>query len=189
MINKTCLICKKKFKVTPFYKTRKYCSLKCFGIALQKNKIIIKCKVCKKNFEVTLCHKTRKYCSLKCSGEARSLYCNGEKSPLWKGGLSFKYYGLLWTLRLKRSIRERDNNICQLCGKHRKELDKALCVHHIDYVKTNNFYFNLIALCNPCHMITNGNRDKWLIFFQNILKDKHNYSYPLSELKQKTLMR
>ena len=104
-----------------------------------------------------------------------------EKHPQWKGGKSFEPYGLAWTRQLKRSIRERDNNVCQVCKKHRSELNKALHIHHIDYIKTNNFTFNLISLCNNCHGLTTSNRNHWTQFFNNYLSEKYNYKYTIDQ--------
>jgi len=83
-----------------------------------------------------------------------------EKSPSWKGGLSFEPYTIDWTDTLRKSIRERDHYLCQVCngsGNH---------VHHIDYDKKNCNPPNLITLCRTCHMKTNFNRSKWLEYFQ-----------------------
>ena len=106
-----------------------------------------------------------------------SLSHKGEKNSLWRGGISFEPYGLAWKKQLKRSIRERDNNVCQLCNKHRVQLKEALSVHHIDYIKTNTFTFNLISLCRSCHRLTIINRNQWTQFFRNYLSEKYGYHY------------
>ena len=90
----------------------------------------------------------------------------GEKSHFWKGGISFEPYSVNWTMTLKRSIRERDNYTCMICGK--EQCDKTFCIHHIDYDKKNCDPKNLITLCNSCHTKTNSNREKWIKFFINI---------------------
>ena len=113
-----------------------------------------------------------------------SLSLMGERSYLWKGGISFEPYGLAWTNQLKESIRQRDNYVCQLCNKHQSQLKTKLSVHHIDYVKTNVFTFNLISLCTSCHMITSNNRNHWTTFFRNYLSEKYGYVY---HSKQKIL--
>ena len=110
---------------------------------------------------------------------------SGEKNHFWKGGISFEPYGLAWTKQLKESIRQRDNHVCQLCNKHQSQLKTKLSVHHIDYVKTNIFTFNLISLCVNCHMITNNNRTHWTTFFRNYLNEKYGYNYTT---QQKTLV-
>jgi hypothetical protein len=86
-------------------------------------------------------------------------YQAGEKHPMWKGGISFEPYSLEWTKALKKIVRERDNQTCQLCGKNGK------VVHHIDYNKKNCNPENLITLCGSCHSKTNMKREKWIEFF------------------------
>lgn len=80
----------------------------------------------------------------------------GDKSHLWKGGISFDPYPFAWTRELKQAIRQRDKFGCQLCGEY-----PALNVHHIDYDKGNCAPENLILLCRSCHAQTNHNRDYW----------------------------
>jgi hypothetical protein len=87
-------------------------------------------------------------------------YQAGEKSPLWKGGISFEHYSLEWTDALKKFIKERDDNTCQLCSK------RGAIVHHIDYNKKNCNIDNLITLCGSCHSKTNVKREKWEKFFR-----------------------
>jgi len=86
---------------------------------------------------------------------------SGSKHPNWQGGKSFEPYSVDWTETLKRSIRERDNYICQLCSKYGNS------VHHIDYNKKNCNPDNLITLCRKCHTKTNYNRKKWIKYFNN----------------------
>lgn len=87
----------------------------------------------------------------------------GEKSPHWRGGISFSPYSVDWTKILRISIRERDKYVCQLCGE--KQGDRAHSVHHIDYNKKNCNPNNLITLCNHCHTRTNFNRKYWVSYF------------------------
>lgn len=89
----------------------------------------------------------------------------GSNHPNWKGGISFAPYSADWTHTLRRSIRERDNYVCQLCGK--LQGDKAFAVHHVDYDKKNCNPSNLITLCISCHMKTGFNRDYWSNNFKN----------------------
>ncbi len=86
----------------------------------------------------------------------------GEKSYLWNGGKSFEPYSVDWTKTLRRSIRERDKYICQICGK-----EPSLDCHHIDYDKKNCNPDNLITLCRSCHVKTNQNRNYWSKYFNN----------------------
>lgn len=88
----------------------------------------------------------------------------GEKNAHWKGGITFEVYPVDWTQTLKKSIRERDKYVCQICSKQQE--DKAHCVHHIDYDKKNCNPNNLITLCNDCHLKTNVKREYWTNYFQ-----------------------
>lgn len=91
---------------------------------------------------------------------------SGGKHWNWQGGISREPYPVDWTKILKRSIRERDNHKCQLCGCPQEECIQKLCVHHIDYNKKNLNPTNLISLCRKCHNKTHHNRDKWTKLFQ-----------------------
>lgn len=84
----------------------------------------------------------------------------GKGNPAWKGGLSFEPYGIGWSNTLRRSIRERDNYVCQIC------FGEGFDVHHIDYCKTNMNPENLICLCRSCHSKTNTKRNYWINYFK-----------------------
>lgn len=73
-----------------------------------------------------------------------SLAMKGNKRA-WQGGKSFEPYSVDWTETLRRSIRERDNYICQLCSQYGNN------VHHIDFDKNNCSPDNLVTLCRSCH--------------------------------------
>jgi len=88
-----------------------------------------------------------------------SIQKQGSKNPQWRGGISFEPYSTKWTKTLKRSIRERDNYICQLCNT--PQTDRQHAIHHIDYDKKNCNPDNLITLCISCHGNTQQNRKYW----------------------------
>ena len=90
----------------------------------------------------------------------------GEKAHTWKGGLSFEPYSIDWTKTLKKSIRERDKYICQICK------NEGYDVHHIDYNKKNCNPDNLIILCKRCHGKTNANRNNWKEYFKRQIKNR-----------------
>lgn len=169
----------------------KFCSPKCLndskkGIKKSKKwnwkKI---CKTCGKEFSINKKAskkqwKLSQYCSRNCAGanenlkEKRRIACfkNGNKPPVqkgekncnWKGGISFEPYSIDWTETLKRSIRERDNYICQICSQY------GNYVHHINYDKKNCNPNNLITLCCSCHNRTNNrNRNYWINYFNGLL--------------------
>ena len=85
----------------------------------------------------------------------------GEKNWNWQGGKSFEPYTTDWTETLRRSIRERDNYICQLCSQY------GNTVHHKDYNKLNCNPDNLITLCIRCNSKVNFYRDYWKNYFKN----------------------
>lgn len=87
----------------------------------------------------------------------------GAKNPAWLGGISKEPYTIDWTNTLRRSIRERDFYTCQVCKE--PQGDKALSIHHIDYIKTNCNPDNLISLCTSCHIKTNHKREYWKEYF------------------------
>lgn len=82
-----------------------------------------------------------------------------ENHPNWQGGISFEPYSVDWTETLRRSIRERDHYICQLCNQY------GNAVHHKDYDKKNCDPINLITLCKKCNNKVNFNRQYWQHFF------------------------
>lgn len=92
-----------------------------------------------------------------------------EKHPSWLGGISFEPYGIDFNKKLKRRIRERDDYLCQNCGKKELSLKKVLSVHHIDYDKQNNCEYNLISLCPNCHTQTNNQREIWKKRFKYLI--------------------
>ena len=83
----------------------------------------------------------------------------GEKNHQWKGGLSPIPYSMGWTKALKKRIKERDHDLCQIC------YQKGTDIHHIDYVKCHHDPENLITLCHSCHSKTNHNRESWAFMF------------------------
>ena len=56
------------------------------------------------------------------------------------------------------------------CGIY--ENGKHHAVHHIDYDKENNEDWNLMTLCNCCHMKTNFNREYWKNLFKQNLNER-----------------
>lgn len=68
------------------------------------------------------------------------------------------YRGDNWPQQ-RRNARHRDHYRCQRCGKHERELERQLSVHHIkpfrefgiENYKAANVLANLVSLCSPCH--------------------------------------
>lgn len=92
------------------------------------------------------------------------LALKNEKHPNWQNGKSFEPYTIDWTESLRRSIRERDHYICQLCSK--QQGDRVHSVHHIDYDKKNCDPTNLITLCVGCNTKVNYNRNRWIKYLK-----------------------
>jgi hypothetical protein len=108
------------------------------------------------------------------SKQKQSLVKMGENNPVWKNGASFAPYSLEWRRSLKNKIRQRDNNICQLCMVNIDELGVGWATHHIDYNKDNCEENNLILLCKKCHGKTNHtHRDLWMLLFEVILDNRN----------------
>jgi len=91
---------------------------------------------------------------------------SGKNHPNWQGGISYEPYTVDWTRTLRRSIRERDKYTCQLCGE--TQGDRALSVHHINYIKQNCNPTNLITLCVKCHGKTQFNKKYWTNYFNKL---------------------
>ena len=94
----------------------------------------------------------------------------GKEHPNWQGGIGHLPYPFEFDNKLKELIRERDEYICQLCGKTQKENGRKLDIHHIDYVKKNLNPINLISLCRNCNIKVNAGRKDWIKFFNQKLK-------------------
>lgn len=105
------------------------------------------------------------------------LSTRGKNHSNWQGGLSWETYQGTFTKAFKEIILQRDNYTCQLCFKNKSEI-KRLCVHHIDYNKTNTTSWNCITLCQKCHIGTNLlDRWAWQNLLQDQMSDKYGYKY------------
>ncbi|GAJ24764.1 unnamed protein product, partial [marine sediment metagenome] len=104
-----------------------------------------------------------------------------EKNYLWQGGISFEPYSVDWTETLKRSIRERDHYICQLCSNYGNN------VHHIDYNKKNSNPTNLINLCRGCNLKVNHNRKGWIKHFKGRLAIKNDINSLFYEARDEAI--
>ena len=95
-----------------------------------------------------------KYCNIKCQVEHEFQ----QKVQKWKNGEITGIIGKSGqSLFIKKYLREKYNNSCQICGwnaVHPQTGNVPLQVHHIDGDCTNNKEENLQLLCPNCHSLT-----------------------------------
>jgi hypothetical protein len=104
----------------------------------------------------------------------QSLAKRGEKSPTWKGGISFEPYCPAFTKALKEEIRNKFGRRCFLSGQFEK--GRRLSIHHCDYLKSQGCKgqrWSLLPLELRWHSRTNVNRWYWFA----ILRDYWVYKY------------
>jgi len=176
-IEKKCGYCGKFFNVPKYRSTSaKYCSRKCKSddlIGKFTTTVIRKCLTCGKEFLSKKSRRTKGghtlYCSIKCSAFDKM----GSKHHNWRKCTYRGGYLIEFNAKLKTIIRDRDNNVCAICGKPEHIINKKLAVHHIDYNKNNNLQNNLIALCNKCHIKTTMmERTSWKSILSDIVSSK-----------------
>jgi len=91
------------------------------------------------------------------SKEARkkiSAKLQGIKLNEWTHFVSFEPYCYRFNFEKKEEIRNRDNRVCQLCGKSEIENGRRLSFHHIDGDKMqgcNGRSWYLVSLCLACN--------------------------------------
>lgn len=137
-----CAICKKPMYVRVSSNT-KYCSYKCLNGA--KKIPPAKCKLCGK----VLSRRDVKLCQ-PCYGKEKS----GEKSHLWKGGItteSKRLHSSKEWRHWRKAVFKRDDFICAIC----KQRGGKLHPHHImpfaSYPEKRFDVSNGITLCVACH--------------------------------------
>lgn len=184
-IEKECKNCGKIFKI---YKSKvkrgdgKYCCASCAQKGLKVKKVKHICKECGKSFMIRPSDTKRgrgKYCSKKCKHKAHSKEMKGNKTHLWKGGItSYKYCEkfnndfktrcrAFWTDKLGEYK-------CPICGKTHEEEGRHLSVHHINYNKENgcnNHKGLFIPTCNSCHGKTNSHREWWEMILSRMINE------------------
>lgn len=167
-LTKKCEICGIEFRTKKsHYERRKTCSKSCYAKLQSINNSgkgnpnyrggndIYTCFICGKEISASKSiHKVKKCCSKECTSKMMSIRYTGFNNPAWRGGISC--YGDIWPYQ-RELARERDNNICQICGATSNENGKRLDVHHIkpfkifsNPIEANNLS-NLITLCRKCH--------------------------------------
>jgi len=163
-----CKQCNNPFSVrhTKRKNTAKFCSMNCRTLFYQDNgtpndqQLYDVCGFCKSEIKI---HKAkigkRNFCSKKCASAFHSSYLRGDKNGRYIEGLYESEYSAGWTRELKKTVREKYDLKCQICGAPQDE-GNTLHVHHIDGKKDNHAIDNLIALCKHCHRRTHGSKVK-----------------------------
>lgn len=101
--------------------------------------------------------------------EANRNRFKGEKSPLWKGGLTSQSKRLHNSLEFKiwrKAVFERDNYTCRMCGiKSGNGKSVKLHPHHIwEFAKFPKLRFDLrngLTVCVECHRKIHWGKKKW----------------------------
>lgn len=129
----------------------KYCSARHRDMAKVVRIYKRYCGICGKVFY----RKVGEYCSRKCSGEATRQRQLGEKSHLWKGGITAKNTIIRESAEYaewRNSVFSRDNWICQDCGMR----GATLHAHHVfEFAQFEEHRFDVwngVTLCVDCHI-------------------------------------
>lgn len=164
---KTCKECYKQYQ----YKDSKgkiFCSQKCMGVFKHKAlSLRVKCGICNILFmKAKSIVRKENFCSIICKNRAHSQRMSLGGNSNWRGGIGNLPYHYFFNQTLKDKIRERDNYLCQNCGKKEQQemndIGQHLVIHHIDYDKMNCNETNLIAVCNICNVKANYGREVWM---------------------------
>lgn len=98
------------------------------------------------------------FCDIDCRSKWQSETIRGPEHFRWKENSTLSNYGEGWDEAQRELVRERDNRMCQGCGRHEEEeLDELGCrlsVHHIrrpEDVDDPNDPDNLVSFCRSCH--------------------------------------
>jgi hypothetical protein len=69
-------------------------------------------------------------------------------------------------LEVRKAIYKRDRWTCQECL-NKCNTGIGIACHHIDYIKSNNDFMNLITLCTSCHGKTVHKSEHWIQYYQD----------------------
>lgn len=166
-IKKECLTCGKEFKVKfSHFERRKTCSRKCAGKyrgskpSPIKGRIrtskIVSCFICGEkylSFISKIKMSKKKFCSRKCLSIYFSEIYKGENGSNWKGGITpfDKQQRRLFRQTILKSILERDDYTCQICGQRGGNLQVDHIQSWAEYVELRFNMDNCRTLCMGCH--------------------------------------
>lgn len=184
----TCIQCGKPFSVDPRYryqiKNKKFCSHECSEVYHSGERhhkyvelIKLQCKVCGKEYEVIpyLSDKIKTCRNPDCYKKWMSISFTGEKSNMWKGGISFEPYCPKFNKTFKERVRAFFDYKCVECGIEQDKYKHS--VHHVHYNKESccdpNIPKMFVPLCRSCHTKTNTNREEWRSHFEQLIISKY----------------
>ncbi len=115
------------------------------------------------------------FCNHECYGKWKSINRVGSNHPSWKGGVTPENNRIRATPEYKEwrfMVFGRDNYTCQICFSR----GLYLHAHHIrkfaDYPMLRLAVFNGITLCRECHKEVFTHEEKYIEYFENLLKEK-----------------
>lgn len=171
-IEKNCTECDSVFFVKQSDSDIQKCSVQCHGKYLSRinaHNIPDKCQECGIEIKIVLGKVgKRNFCSRKCSSANHAKHIKGTRNGRFIHGKHQLPYPAGWTRSLRKLIRDRDGNRCVLCHMTQKQHGKYLCVHHIDYDKSNLDHSNLITVCRFCHGKMHGSKQERKIWQTNL---------------------
>lgn len=100
----------------------------------------------------------------------------GENSPMWKGGISYEPYCVLFNDEFKERVRNFFGRICVECGKTEEDNCERMSVHHVNFDKEtccNDEKPLFVTLCKSCHAKTNYNREYWEEKYTTLINEKY----------------
>ena len=123
----------------------------------------------------TLSEETRRKQSDSQKGEKNCMYGKrGERSPRWKGGISFEPYCPKFNREFKERVRSFFGYRCAECGAPQN--GKKLAVHHVNFNKMSCCDGTpplFVPLCPSCHGHTQKDRDYWEEHFTRMINEYH----------------
>lgn len=154
----TCEQCGEKYTVDACRADEsKYCSRSCLGKAGKGVRTAeyydIECGWCGEIFERVESEKEREFCSVECKSNWQSQF-TGSDHWSWRGGHTL-IEGVKSELtptfsQVRDEVRASE---CEICGKTKEDVGRALDVHHIIPIRSGgtNGKWNLMTLCPSCH--------------------------------------